>query len=77
MRIGDCRKRITTAEGELTVFSLRELERKGIIKDIGKMPYSIRVIVESMIRQRNGSTITDDDVMTIASWSPDADTGKD
>ena len=77
MRIGDCRKRITTAEGELTVFSLRELERKGIIKDIGKIPYSIRVIVESMIRQRNGSTITDDDVMTIASWSPDADTGKD
>ncbi len=77
MRIGDCKKRIQTAEGELTIFSLRELEKKGVIKDIGKMPYSIRVIVESILRQRDDRTITDDDVMTIASWSPTADTGKD
>ena len=77
MKIGDCKKRIQTAEGKLTVFSLRELESKGVIRDIGKMPYSVRVIVESMIRQRDGSTITDDDVLTIASWSPATDTEKD
>ncbi len=32
--IGDCTKIINTPEGDLTVFSLRELEKKGVIKDL-------------------------------------------
>ena len=43
--IGECRKTIKTEEGELGIYSLRELEAKGIIKDLSKMPYSIKVIV--------------------------------
>ena len=36
--IGDCRKTIETAEGKITYYSLKELERQGIIKDLKKMP---------------------------------------
>ncbi len=68
--IGDCRKRLETEEGKITIFSLRELEKKGIVKDLSKMPYSIKVIVESMLRNRDGDVITDDDVKAISSWSP-------
>ncbi len=67
--IGDCTKKIKTAEGELTIHSLRELERKGAVKDLEKMPYSIRVLVEGLLRQNDGVLINDDDVRTIASWS--------
>ena len=75
--IGKCTKTIKTKEGDIEIFSLRELESKGIIKDLSKMPYSIKVIVESMLRQRDGELITDEDVLTAASWNPKENTDRD
>ena len=75
--IGECIRTISTAEGEISVYSLRELESKGIIKDLSKMPYSIKVLVESMLRQRDGKVITDEDVYTAASWNPVENTDRD
>ncbi len=75
--IGECMKTISTAEGDVCVYSLRELESKGIIKDLSKMPYSIKVIVESMLRQRDGKLVTDEDVITAASWNPTENTDRD
>ena len=75
--VGKCTRTIETAEGQITVYSLRELEEKGIIKDLSKMPYSIKVIVESMLRQRDGRIITDEDVLTAASWNPTENTDRD
>lgn len=68
--IGDCKRIIETAEGRIEISSLRELENKGIIRDLKKMPYSVKVLVESLLRQKDGRLITDDDVMAIASWNP-------
>jgi len=68
-RIADCSDVISVNGHEITIFSLRKLEENGF-KGIGRMPYSIKVLVESMIRQNDGSLITDDDVRIIASWSP-------
>ena len=69
VKIKDCRKTIDTEEGNVTYYSLRELESQGLIKDLKKMPYSIKVLVESLLRQKDGKLITDDDVATIASWN--------
>ena len=69
VNIKDCRKTIDTEEGNVTYYSLRELESQGLIKDLKKMPYSIKVLVESLLRQKDGKLITDDDVATIASWN--------
>jgi aconitate hydratase len=68
-RIADCKDKITVNGKEIIIFSLRKLEDSGL-KGINKMPYSIKVLIESMIRQNDGSLITDDDVRIIASWSP-------
>ncbi|MGI6009015.1 MAG: aconitate hydratase AcnA [Methanomethylophilus sp.] len=68
--IGDCTAKLSTPEGELTYWSLKELERKGVIKDLKKVPYSIRVLIEGVLRQR-GETISDDDVRNVCSWSPE------
>ena len=75
--IGECIRTIDTAEGSIQIYSLRELESKGVIKDLSKMPYSIKVIVESMLRQRDGTIITDEDVLTAASWNPEKNTDRD
>ncbi|MBE6527759.1 MAG: aconitate hydratase AcnA [Thermoplasmata archaeon] len=75
--IGECTRTIETKEGKLQIYSLRDLEAKGAIKDLSKMPYSIKVIVESMLRQRDGKIITDEDVITAASWNPKENTDRD
>ena len=67
--IADCRKTLSTAEGDVTIYSLKELEKQGVIKDLSKMPYSIRVLIESLLRQKDGRLITDDDVKRISSWN--------
>ncbi|MCL2607262.1 MAG: aconitate hydratase AcnA [Methanomassiliicoccaceae archaeon] len=67
-KIADCRDTITADGEKITIFSLRKLEENGF-KGISRMPYSVKVLIESMIRQNDGSLITDDDVRTIASWT--------
>lgn len=75
--VGPCTKTLTTKEGDLTIYSLRELEAKGIIKDLSKVPYSIKILIEGMLRQRDGVHITDDDVVTAASWNPTKNSDRD
>jgi len=71
-----CRKSIDTELGELTVHSLRMLgEELGI--DMGRLPYSIRVLVESLLRQRDGRLINDADLEMVASWSPQGNGGSE
>ena len=67
--IGDCRKKLSTAEGDVTIYSLKELEKQGVISDLKKKPYSIRVLIESLLRQKDGRLITDEDVRKVASWN--------
>ena len=67
--IGDCTTKLSTAKGEVTIYSLRKFGRVSST-DLGRLPYSIRVLLESMIRQKDGFLITDRDVMTVAGWSP-------
>jgi len=67
--IGNVTKKLKAAEGDVTLYSLKELERK-IGFQLKKMPYSIRILLESMIRQRDGFLITDEDIRATASWSP-------
>ncbi len=74
--LSGCRKKIDTEIGGLTVHSLRMLgEELGI--DMARLPYSIRVLVESLLRQRDGRLIDDSDLERIASWSPRGNGGSD
>lgn len=75
--VGTCTKTIATKEGEITIYSLRELEAKGIVKDLSKIPYSVKILIEGMLRQRDGVVITDEDVETAASWNPSENTDRD
>lgn len=74
--IADTRKKLRTAKGEVTIFSLRELEKQGIVK-LDKLPYSIKVLLESMLRQKDGFLITDQDIATVCKWSPSGNSGSD
>ncbi|MEM2023485.1 MAG: aconitate hydratase AcnA [Candidatus Caldarchaeum sp.] len=48
-------------------FSLKKLEEEGVLQ-LSKTPYSIRILVENILRNVDGSIIADEDVQTAASY---------
>ncbi|NOY78546.1 MAG: aconitate hydratase AcnA [Calditrichaeota bacterium] len=50
-----------------TYFSLRKLEREGLVH-LSRMPFSIRVLLENMLRNEDGYLVTAEDVKKIASY---------
>ncbi|GGY23232.1 aconitate hydratase AcnA [Paludibacterium paludis] len=52
-------------------FSLPALERAGFGR-VSRLPVSLRIVLESLLRNRDGIRITDDHVRALANWRPDA-----
>jgi aconitate hydratase len=50
-------------------FSLPQLEKNGV-GPIARLPHSIRVVLESVLRNCDGEKITEDDVRELANWQP-------
>src|SRR6266498_2118441 len=53
-------------------YSLPQLEKEGV-GSISKLPVSIRIVLESVMRNCDGKKITEDDVRAIANWKPKAE----
>src|SRR5438132_14110562 len=53
-------------------YSLPQLEKEDVAQ-ISKLPISIRVVLESVLRNYDGEKITEDDVRAIAGWQPHAE----
>ena len=53
-------------------YSLPQLEKEGV-GPVSKLPISIRVVVESVLRNFDGQKITEDNVRAIANWQATAE----
>src|SRR5215831_12421149 len=53
-------------------YSLPQLEKAGV-GPISKLPVSIRIVLESVLRNCDGKRISEDDIRTLANWGPTAD----
>ncbi len=53
-------------------YSIKEVGRE-FKKDVSRLPYCIRILLESAIRRCDGLSITRDDVARLARWMPSAD----
>ena len=56
-----------TGAGEVTYYRLAALEEQGL-GTIGKLPFSIKVILESLLRNENGYDVTEEDVRGLAAY---------
>lgn len=56
-------------QGEFHYFRLGALEERGIAP-VSSLPFSIKVLLESVLRNNNGFEVTDDDVVNLAQWAP-------
>ena len=63
-------KTLTTKSGTYGYYDLQELERKGVA-EVSRLPFSIRVMLESLLRNEDGYQVTREDIEALARWRPD------
>ncbi|MCY8069416.1 aconitase family protein, partial [Bacillus haynesii] len=61
------RKTFTVQGKTYSYYSLKALEDQGI-GNVSKLPYSIKVLLESVLRQVDGRVITEEHVENLAKW---------
>ncbi|MDD3771838.1 MAG: aconitate hydratase AcnA [Weeksellaceae bacterium] len=66
--IYNLRKTLKSSKGELTYYSLSELEKEGI--NVKKLPFSIRVLLENALRNYDDFQVTKGHLDTILHWNP-------
>ena len=62
------KSRLTAASATLSYSSLKSLEAAGL-GSMQRLPYSIRVLLESALRNLDDYTVREDDVRALAGWS--------
>ena len=50
------------------MYRLAALERHGF--EIARLPYSLRILLENLLRTENGSSVSRDDIEALAGWKP-------
>jgi aconitate hydratase len=63
----NARQGLKTSFGEYAIFRLDKLEQDGLLQ-IERLPFSIRCMLESLLRQCNEVEITRQDVINLAGW---------
>src|SRR5947208_14634435 len=66
------RQQFTTASGTTGhYYSLPALEKAGL-GQISRLPVSIRIVLESVLRNCDGKKVTEEHVRQLAGWAPTA-----
>lgn len=63
------RSTLTVGPKEFTIFRLEALNTKD--RNISRLPYSLRILLENLLRNEDGVTVTTEDIEALASWNPD------
>ena len=69
----NCRKTLTVDGQSYVYYSLPEAEKNGL-PGISKLPFSMKVLLENLLRHEDGRTVTKADITAMAEWLED--TGK-
>ncbi len=66
------RVRFDTGSGPAYMYRINALEEQGIA-EVSRLPYSIKVLLENLLRHVDGRIVTEDDVVALARWQPRAE----
>ena len=62
-----CRKTLTAGGKTYVYYSLPEAEKNGLA-GISKLPFSMKVLLENLLRHEDGRTVTKADIEAVAAW---------
>jgi aconitate hydratase len=60
--------KLKVAKRTFEIFRLDALERRGL--PVSRLPYSLRILLENLLRREDGRTVTAKDVERLARWDP-------
>jgi len=66
----NCRLTLTVDGNTYVYFSLTEAEKNGL-EGISKLPFSMKVLLENLLRHEDGRSVTKDDILAMAHWAND------
>src|SRR6266851_170859 len=60
---------LDAGQGPVSYYRLSALEREGLAKGLDHLPFSIKVLLESVLRNVDGELVTEPDVRRLAAWN--------
>jgi aconitate hydratase len=71
------KSKATLASGSknYTIFRLDSLKSAGV--DLVRLPFSLRILLENLLRHEDGRTVTADDIKFLATWDPKAEPSRE
>jgi aconitate hydratase A / 2-methylisocitrate dehydratase len=57
------------------IYRLKALDQKGV--SLQKLPYSLRILLENLLRQEDGKSVTAADIEFLAKWQPRAEADRE
>ncbi len=64
------RDTLSVGEASYEIFSLRKLNEQ---QDIARLPWSLKILLENLLRHEDGSSVTRDDIQALMNWDPKAE----
>jgi len=61
------RRRISVGSKTFAYFSLKAAEKNGL-KGVSKLPFSLKVLLENLLRYEDGKTVTKSDIKAVVQW---------
>jgi aconitate hydratase len=71
-----CCKTLKVGSKTYAYYSLPAAEKNGL-KGISRLPFSLKVLLENMLRNEDGKTVTKEDIQAFAAWLKDKTSNRD
>jgi aconitate hydratase len=69
------RSQLKSGNRTYEIFRLDVLERKGV--SLHRLPYSLRILLENLLRHEDGKSVTAEDIEFLAKWDPKAEPSRE
>jgi len=70
------RSTLTLGDKTFSYFSLEKLAKAAGV-DVGRLPFSLRILLENLLRCEDGKAVTKDDILALAKWDAKAEPDKE
>ncbi len=67
--IFDARATLRSAQGDVTYYRLDALRKQGV-QGLEKLPFTVKIVLENLLRHVGGELVTEDEVLSLAHWQP-------
>jgi aconitate hydratase len=68
---------LTSGTTSVSLFRLKALEKADATIKLERLPYSLRILLENLLRHEDGRTVTADDIRFLATWDAKAEPSRE